>query len=1003
MSITLKIIDKKGDVREVIVEAGETLELQTGEKIDISTGDNLELVMAGGDLIVGDGSIEILVTNFMSSGGIVSGGQTITAQQAATGQSSRVEVAETMVEAESSEITPTISQPSQLETVEFEGVDQFYDNQTDIDALGSNQATGNTDDSEASQQSDTETSATESTTNTILPLGLTVTSTLTATEEQSFSYTIPEATGGEGNNIYTVTLSNGEALPGWLTFNANTRTLSGTPDDADLQSLDLTIIVSGAQGDLNPASVNTTLGVVGVNDAPVVSFSASTSYDNASSLFGDISITDADLSSSVKSATVTLTKFAKGDRLAVDLTDATGNSSNIDLDWDFKNGVLILRGDASADVYEAALSRVYLIPADADDTDRTLEVKVQDDKDDWSTAGETTVTLSSATKLELTEDQLAEQVTEEGGAQYEVGNWLPDETSGKITSVVMRFGGADYPRDIEDISNGNYFKFTIGTPELGTLGGIYFNENGTITMKPTDNINVLPVGYSLEGRFTYTVENAGQTTVYTKGMSITGANDAPVVEFSTSDSYSNASSLFGDISITDVDSGSSVKSATVTLMDYQVGDRLAADLTNATGNSSQIDLGWNFDDSTRVLTLTGNASAEVYEAALSRVYLIPAGDGDNNRTLKVKVQDDKDDWSTAGETTVTLSSATKLELTEDQLAEQVTEEGGAQYEVGNWLPDDTSGKITSVVMRFGGADYPRDIEDISNGNYFKFTIGTPELGTLGGIYFNADGSITMKPTDNINVLPEGYSLEGRFTYTVENAGQTTVYTKDMSITGNGEAATGISIGGEPITIKSSVENGYELGKITVTDDTDGFVFNDGDSWKVFEQISDDPLKASTAFNIIEKDGEYHLVVADSTLLADMEGSVNLVLALTDEGAVVEQPVTVGITNYDTLNINAEAYVSLFSYLDNKGDGIEEVTLLNTGLTFTINDVISITDDDNVLYISNAGYSDSSYILSGSAWSLESAETIDNITWAHLTGMQEGNSVDLYIEQNLMST
>ena len=56
----------------------------------------------------------------------------------------------------------------------------------------------------------------------------------TATVDEAFSYTAPAATDHEGNAIvYTAALSDGSDLPDWLTFNASTRILSGTPGAGD--------------------------------------------------------------------------------------------------------------------------------------------------------------------------------------------------------------------------------------------------------------------------------------------------------------------------------------------------------------------------------------------------------------------------------------------------------------------------------------------------------------------------------------------------------------------------------------------------------------------------------------------------------------------------------------------------------------------------------------------------------------------------------------------------
>ena len=55
----------------------------------------------------------------------------------------------------------------------------------------------------------------------------------TATQGTAFTYTFPTNTFSDPNAgtvlTYTASLSNGDALPAWLSFNASTRTFSGTP------------------------------------------------------------------------------------------------------------------------------------------------------------------------------------------------------------------------------------------------------------------------------------------------------------------------------------------------------------------------------------------------------------------------------------------------------------------------------------------------------------------------------------------------------------------------------------------------------------------------------------------------------------------------------------------------------------------------------------------------------------------------------------------------------
>ena len=68
--------------------------------------------------------------------------------------------------------------------------------------------------------------------------------------------------------LYTAVLSNGDPLPSWLSIDANTGMLSGTPDNGDVGTVAVTVTVTDSFGESATDTFNLT--VVNVNDAPVV-------------------------------------------------------------------------------------------------------------------------------------------------------------------------------------------------------------------------------------------------------------------------------------------------------------------------------------------------------------------------------------------------------------------------------------------------------------------------------------------------------------------------------------------------------------------------------------------------------------------------------------------------------------------------------------------------------------------------------------------------------------
>lgn len=67
---------------------------------------------------------------------------------------------------------------------------------------------------------------------------------------------------------YSATLADGSELPAWLSFDATNLTFSGTPENADVGDVSVTIIATDTHGLTN--STNFTIAVANVNDAPVL-------------------------------------------------------------------------------------------------------------------------------------------------------------------------------------------------------------------------------------------------------------------------------------------------------------------------------------------------------------------------------------------------------------------------------------------------------------------------------------------------------------------------------------------------------------------------------------------------------------------------------------------------------------------------------------------------------------------------------------------------------------
>ena len=134
--------------------------------------------------------------------------------------------------------------------------------------------------------------------NVILPLA-----TQTAAEDALWSYVVPVATFSDidaGDTLaYNAAKADGSALPAWLTFNATTRTFSGTPTNSEVGSLGLKVIATDVSGALASSTFNVT--VTNTNDGPTVALALANqsankgtawSYVVPATTFADVDVGD---------------------------------------------------------------------------------------------------------------------------------------------------------------------------------------------------------------------------------------------------------------------------------------------------------------------------------------------------------------------------------------------------------------------------------------------------------------------------------------------------------------------------------------------------------------------------------------------------------------------------------------------------------------------------------------------------------------------------------------
>ncbi len=110
---------------------------------------------------------------------------------------------------------------------------------------------------------------------------------VTVNEDSVFTWTLAANTfiDSDAGDIlsYTAKLADGSALPAWLTFDAATQTLSGTPGNSQVGSIDIKIIATDAVG--STAEDVFSIMVQNINDVPILVASISDQTVNINTAF----------------------------------------------------------------------------------------------------------------------------------------------------------------------------------------------------------------------------------------------------------------------------------------------------------------------------------------------------------------------------------------------------------------------------------------------------------------------------------------------------------------------------------------------------------------------------------------------------------------------------------------------------------------------------------------------------------------------------------------------
>jgi Ca2+-binding RTX toxin-like protein len=300
-------------------------------------------------------------------------------------------------------------------------------------------------------------------------------------EDAPFSMTIPANVFADvdAGDLLSLDLA---GVPAWLTYDAATGMLSGTPGNADVGSYTLTLMASDGEAS---AEESFTITVVNVNDAPTL--------DNA---IGDQALTE----DQAFSFTVPAGTFSDVDSAALELwaTLADGSALPAWLSFDAVNGVVSgtpTNGDVGG-----------------------LQVRISASDGEYSASTVFSLNVANANDDPTREAEMADQLANEGSAfsfSLPAGMFADVDSGDVLTLSATMADGAQLPSWLSfDAANGS-FSGTPGWDDAGTL---------SITVTATDA--------------------AGRSASDTFDLNVADVNTAPVVGTAPSDQVAVEGSAF---------------------------------------------------------------------------------------------------------------------------------------------------------------------------------------------------------------------------------------------------------------------------------------------------------------------------------------------------------------------------------------------------------------------------------------------------------------------------
>ena len=456
-------------------------------------------------------------------------------------------------------------------------------------------------------------------------------------------------TGAWNSSAGTLTLSGSATKAAYATA-LETVTFQNINTD-DPNNGDRKVLWSVNDGGVDSIPATTTISVINVNDAPVVTGAGGTlpfvEDGTAVVIDSSLSLSDDD-NANIAGATIAISDGYIQSEDVLAFTNANGITGV----WDAESGKLTLSGPATIAVYEAALESVTyqnLNGAGPNPLTRTVSWII-DDGTSPSSAVTSFIGVNSAPSITGVGGTLA--FTEGDPAK------IVDDSISVLDTNDINLQGATITISSGYVSGEDVLAFSnangiTGSWDSGvgvlTLSGsatkaVYEAALETVTYQNTNSDNPNNSSRTI----TWTIKDGTvNSSPVTSAVNLTAINDAPVFNTGADSTVTNyapgsgALIIDSSLNVSDVDNAN-IQSATVKIgyADYVVGEDVLA-FNDANGITGE----WSVSEG--ILSLSGPATIAVYEAALESITYTNSADpvSFGSRTLTWQINDGTTDSS----------------------------------------------------------------------------------------------------------------------------------------------------------------------------------------------------------------------------------------------------------------------------------------------------------------------------------------------------------------------